>query len=152
MTYQDQVNKFRQQCSGLIQEMHDWFHGLGNEARKQYTPEQAFQVQMQEQAKTLQDQLAFAKRAIQDGRKAQEFLHDEFHRTLLQTIHTQFQGMADKALTTAKSMEDVAYARGWKDGATEFFSKLEGLVRIGKGAEEVIVSLTKQGQHIGGNL
>ena len=151
MTYQEQVNKFQAQCSGLIQDMQNWFHGLGSEQKKTYTPEQAFQATMQEQAKTLADQLAFTKRAIQDGRKAQEFLKDEFVKTLIEKYKQQFHEMAEKATANAKSMDDIYYARGWKAGATEFFAMLEGLIRIGKGAEETLVQLTKNnGNTLGG--
>lgn len=144
MTFQEQVNNFQKTCTGLIQEMHDWFFGLDTKGEKTYTPEEALLHQMREQAQTLEQQVAFTKRAIQDGRQAQEFLKNEFIQTLMLSIRNKRAGLPEQTIKQAKTMEEVTYARGYLEGSDVLLERLETIVRIGKAAETQLVALTKR--------
>lgn len=144
MTMDEEIKQFEKQQKGILSQMFDWFHGIGPKEPETYTPEEAFRAQLRDQQRTLEEQLQFAKRVIQDGRQARTFLDDPFVKTLHEALKIQVRERADQTISTAKSMEDVSYARGWKDGVSEYFTKLETLVKLGRGAEETLVSLTKR--------
>lgn len=144
MNYQEQVDQFQKSCQGLIREMSDWFHGIGSSKLEEFTPEQAFEEQLRQEQRNLEEQLQFTKRVIQDGRQARQFLNDPFVQTLREALRLQVREKANETLDTAKGMEDIKYAKGWKDGVQAFFSKLETLIKLGDGAEKTLVSLTRE--------